>query len=703
MTLEILSPNEYADFWRYQVGVNVIPAISKDKIPIVEWKSDVRGNWQEIPIPEEIHQQWKKENKFKDGMAVICGEAFHNAEYKGKWLNGIDCDNKIGLDEICSSGIDKMAQNTLVEQHANKEKCHIYFYTDEPIQSQAPLIGDNIPKIEIKSGGKTLLYCAGSYHKDGSLIEILGTRNVKTVDDKNGLENRINEIFKKYGLKYLKTESQDFKKPVYQVSGILHEGSNRGKHIISYLVSKKIKNPEFNQHDLFALAKKYESEHCADVYDDKKIWELVKQSMGYGDEKLAGRDIEEEELILESDEDKMEWIKMLVKKYDIVNPPETSDIYCKSGVTHKKIIDDIFKNELKQKYVKPKTINDLKYNVEKTAHTDYDPFDNDFIGLENIILDQRFEVAETISRVKSTLQRNYRPELIKNEDIILKTIKEILPEQHEKILAIAVILLRGKNNLKKFPYFDGKPDSAKSFILRILCAFIGVHTQITIQRLQRDTRLLTQVEFLNITDEGENCIIDADVFKNIIDGIGFDESGKYVKELKRYDPTKHLQIGAGNGMPNVSGLKGIAKRITRIHFKKHFEKSADGWEESIITKDNLDRFLLSVIEYGKMNNPSPLLDMNDDQKIELFDKISDPVGYFVEHCMTSGDGDYVVTDWLEDYKKFLFEFNITKEFTDDRLGKMLSQVYGIKSKLKKIDGKALRVYPNWIAVSKTFD
>ena len=55
-----------------------------------------------------------------------------------------------------------------------------------------------------------------------------------------------------------------------------------GLHILSYLDSKKIKNPELNEDDLFFLARKYEKENCVGVYDDVKIRELVGQAMNYG-------------------------------------------------------------------------------------------------------------------------------------------------------------------------------------------------------------------------------------------------------------------------------------------------------------------------------------------------------------------------------------------------------------------------------------
>ena len=121
--------NDYADFWRYDIGVNVFPAVSKTKKPLFSWKEDPRVNAQTEPIPQEIHDQWKKDNAFDQGMAITCGKTFHNE--KNYWLNGIDCDNKLAIDEFLNNkSMEELAKTTLVEQHANKDKCHILFYTD---------------------------------------------------------------------------------------------------------------------------------------------------------------------------------------------------------------------------------------------------------------------------------------------------------------------------------------------------------------------------------------------------------------------------------------------------------------------------------------------------------------------------------------------------------------------------------------------
>ena len=130
------SANQWADFWYYQVGVNVIPAHNKTKTPKVEWKNSTLGNWQTEPVPENVFNDWKGENLFDEGLAIITGMVFRGNS-KGMWLNGIDCDNKAGTEAMCPQGVEHTAKGTLVEQHANPDKCHILSYSDEPLKNRA--------------------------------------------------------------------------------------------------------------------------------------------------------------------------------------------------------------------------------------------------------------------------------------------------------------------------------------------------------------------------------------------------------------------------------------------------------------------------------------------------------------------------------------------------------------------------------------
>jgi hypothetical protein len=61
--------DQWANFWRYQIGVNVIPANSKNKQVHTRW-----AEWQDKPVPEELHKQWKQQHAFSQGIAIIPGK-----------------------------------------------------------------------------------------------------------------------------------------------------------------------------------------------------------------------------------------------------------------------------------------------------------------------------------------------------------------------------------------------------------------------------------------------------------------------------------------------------------------------------------------------------------------------------------------------------------------------------------------------------
>ena len=184
----------------------LIPANSINKIPKVKWTG-----WQDEPIPQELHEQWKKENMFQEGMAVICGKSWRG-EYKDLWLNMVDMDNKLAVKEFCLVDIRKFAQNTLTEQHANKDKAHAYYFTEKPIQSKPPgNFDDDKPAIEVKSQGRFLSYCTPSPHKDGSRYEIIDTTTPKKVDAAS-LEIQINDICKKHKIHY-HDKLNDYQRP----------------------------------------------------------------------------------------------------------------------------------------------------------------------------------------------------------------------------------------------------------------------------------------------------------------------------------------------------------------------------------------------------------------------------------------------------------------------------------------------------------
>lgn len=402
--------------------------------------------------------------------------------------------------------------------------------------------------------------------------------------------------------------------------------------------------------------------------------------------------------------DVKEIISEFIKKYDVITPFNTNETYYRDGVIHRKGIDGILKQEIKGMIMKTRDFNDLKFNISVESQlesNESNPFNNNLIGLTNVVLDpDTFEPIKTVVYVNSVLNRKYRLELVDKEDVILKAVKEILGDQYKKFLAICVILLTGKNNIKKFIDFDGPPDSAKTTLLIVLESFVVTFTSLHIKNLQEDTKRLAKCNsILNVSEEAENCIKDEEIFKRIIDGSVQQESWKYDKELTTYDPSKVLHVGASNGIPDIRGNRGVAKRLVIIPCKNHFEKD-DTFQQSLVSDDNLDRFLLSVIEYAKLNEKNPLLDMDTDQKTELFEVLGDPVGYFRENLMYQEDGKYCFPDdvWNK-FLEFKKEKGISKEYTPRKFSLALN-IGG--SKPKRIGNETIKVYKDWGLVGKSY-
>src|SRR5215210_4644433 len=88
--------NKAADFWYYGLGLNVIPSDTKRKQTYERWRQ-----WQDKPISEEQFEEWKKQNAFVNGMAVMAGKSWRGP-YEGKYFTFVDCDNARAIQEFCT-------------------------------------------------------------------------------------------------------------------------------------------------------------------------------------------------------------------------------------------------------------------------------------------------------------------------------------------------------------------------------------------------------------------------------------------------------------------------------------------------------------------------------------------------------------------------------------------------------------------------
>jgi WD40 repeat protein/bifunctional DNA primase/polymerase-like protein len=284
--------NRWADYWYYEVGVNVIPAHTKQKKTFVEWK-----RWQIESIPEELHDQWKSEKKFADGMAIILGKVWRG-DHIGEYLIFIDLDNQKAIEEFCgyfstSNGqpttLNQIAEKFIVEQHLDDtDKAHVFFYSEVMFPKKSSDVNipgekndDLLPAIEIKGlGTHGIAYCTPSVHKKGQRYQIIGTaRPVKLSEDqaRRMIENIDNNICKKHGLHYLDYDDGSGNALVpmtdlFRDEYVIVANHNRHGALLRVMESliKRLYGL-YRPDEIRELAYKWNQKHCQPPLDDKEF------------------------------------------------------------------------------------------------------------------------------------------------------------------------------------------------------------------------------------------------------------------------------------------------------------------------------------------------------------------------------------------------------------------------------------------------
>ena len=271
--------NSMSDFWSQDIGINIIPASTKDKITFENW-----SKWQDQPIPVEIHESYKKNGSYKNGIAIIPGKIW-NGPNKGKYLVAIDLDNKKAIEEFVDSytSLEELKKIAIVEQHSDPTKMHIYFLVDREIpnkssdktsvESITKINTNEIPALEVKSNGKGLMFCTPSPHRNGSNYQIIGTFKPH-VFSAIEVEEKISNICKKYNIQYgNSTKNYDSHKipieDLFKPENKIFEGHNRHEGVLRTMESLLQRNKKIMSiEEIKEIAHKVNQRLCVPPLDD---------------------------------------------------------------------------------------------------------------------------------------------------------------------------------------------------------------------------------------------------------------------------------------------------------------------------------------------------------------------------------------------------------------------------------------------------
>jgi|SRR5215211_22608 len=303
----INSINQWADFWYYKIGVNPIPANTKDKETFESWTP-----WQHKSIPIEVHEDRKNTGKYNNGIAIIPGKVWRG-QYEGKYLVAIDLDNKKAIEEFCRNNLERLKQTTIVEQTSNPNKMHIYFIADREIPNKASdktniekltkINANEIPAIEVKSNGKGIMFVANSSHQNDGYYQIIGTLKPQ-VYEAWGIQEQLSIIYDKYNISYGYSSNNNNNNNNYAYNYIgpsilelftsgtkILEGHNRHLGMLRVMDSLLVKNMGFlTLEQMKKLAYERNQELCVPPLDDRDIERQWKQALDYANKKIKERE-----------------------------------------------------------------------------------------------------------------------------------------------------------------------------------------------------------------------------------------------------------------------------------------------------------------------------------------------------------------------------------------------------------------------------
>ena len=193
---DIKTPNKGAKYWRYTIGVETLPALSKEKRPdLRSWEK-----YQREPVTDEEFQSWLDDDKFKNGVCILPGKIHHRSDRQHLYYIVIDGDKAHGIKELLTRNghtptLQEVAKQWIVEQHKdNTEKAHFGFYSPIPFLDKLP---DSVPN--------RVVVVSPSTHKDGHPYEIIGTKDPVVLSELQALQlkQHINQICIRNGVPYL--------------------------------------------------------------------------------------------------------------------------------------------------------------------------------------------------------------------------------------------------------------------------------------------------------------------------------------------------------------------------------------------------------------------------------------------------------------------------------------------------------------------
>lgn len=717
--------NAWADYWRYYIGVNVIPSIGKMKRPTEKWEM-----YQDKPIPKEIHNGWKSRGRFNDGMAIMMGQIWHRKDLDGYYIAGIDADNLIAIKELLTrNGItitpDKFAKNTIVEQHTNKEKMHFYVYTvGKPLRNKTSDVGRPgidikcTPAFEVKATSDFLMFGSPCINKNTCQpYQILGTYTPITLnkDSSTEFQEFIDGICKKYGLDYNGSEChyendnasnkipmEELFKPGFPTL----EGHNRHERLLRMMESLLLRNKPILPLDrIKEVARIYNTPGYLDPPLDneefEKQWEcalkfVIKKESGTIPISIYNRNSS----YSATDERIRVLAEQVLDKHVFKTLTDTEEILYYEGGIYKSGGEQIIKIELEK--IAGYSINNNKRN-EIIGHIKYNTmierreFDKelDIINVKNGLLNFRTgEIKQHTPDYHSLVQLPVV--FLENASCprIIKFLVEVLTKEGISMIVrlLGYSLYRTARYEKAFMLI-GPDRNGKSVLIKLIESLVGSEntSHVSLQELieERFAAADLYCKLVNTyADLESERLINTGKFKTIVSGDSIRAQRKHQQPFN-YRPSTKL-IFSTNKIPKSEDTSyAYYRRWVIIPFQKVFEGADEDTAliDKLTTEDELSGLLnLALVGLRKLIKEGGFKDIPVEKIRQDYEYNASIVKQFVEEqCVINlhDPGFLTLTTTLQDSFRIFCKTRGSKPLDDSVLGKELFEMGIVKDRITK--------------------
>jgi putative DNA primase/helicase len=703
--------NQYADFWRYKIGVNVLPADTKNKVTNIRW-----SEWQNKPIPVELHDKWKQNGNFSKGLAIILGKVWHREDKKDVYFIFVDADKRQGIQELCTRNgktisLKEMSEKFLIEQHKdNLDKAHIYFYSPTPFVQKS---ADAVLGLEVKGlGNHGIAFCSPSIHKNGHPYEILGTTDpvVLTPMQARELMQHIDQICIRNGLQYLE-----------KATAI----DSRLKHIVKELViDPRVRIPQSTRHiTLISVAnsllfnhlgrRKRTEEQLKDFFmhinsalcdpeplAEKEIDSIWTSALDFVNKNKTDKS-EQQEQKLEGFESEPAIIEeaseTILDTYRFLTVEESKDIlYYRDGVyvpggdvLIEKECERLFGYSLSNKHLVEIKGHIMRMTYHKQADIDAN---NNIVNLKNGLYNiQTGEFKDHSPDYLSVNQKTiiYNPKA-RPKLFGVRYLKQVLYSTEIRTAIELMAYTFCRDNIHEIiAILFGYGANGKSVFTGLLTALHGARnvSNVPLSSMLKNTFALSDLENKDVnidTELSSATIQDAAILKKLT---GRQPIRIERKHERAYDTILHAKLFfSANKIPQTDDdSDAYYRRNIVISFPNRFEGMNDDPDllAKLTTEEELSgifNVLMIALQRLLKNNSIFVNEKTIQSRREKYEMAANPIGSFIEHAVAkdSEESDKTPKDLLYNvYKRYCKENKLAVE-TKENFGKILKNRYHYK-------------------------